>query len=115
MYGDGEGTSYSDKDKDEWVQQGVDEYIDSNLDNLYTQAYEQAADNFDFPYYIKEEDVTDADGNKTSEVHGIRAACKIMKTRYSKPFESVQVEIPQPFPLHKTLGYGMPLHHKISQ
>ena len=37
---------------------------------------------------------TDADGNKTSQVHGIRAACKIMKTRYAKPFESVQVEIP---------------------
>jgi len=37
---------------------------------------------------------TDADGNKTSQVHGIRAACKVMKTRYSKPFESVQVEIP---------------------
>ena len=36
----------------------------------------------------------DADGNKTSEVHGIRAACKVMKTRYAKPFESVQVEIP---------------------
>jgi RecA/RadA recombinase len=36
----------------------------------------------------------DADGNKTSQVHGIRAACKVMKTRYSKPFESVQVEIP---------------------
>ena len=36
----------------------------------------------------------DADGNKTSQVHGIRAACKIMKTRYYKPFESVQVEIP---------------------
>ena len=36
----------------------------------------------------------DADGNKTSQVHGIRAACKIMKTRYAKPFESVQVEIP---------------------
>ncbi len=36
----------------------------------------------------------DADGNKTSEVHGIRSACKIMKTRYAKPFESVQVEIP---------------------
>ena len=35
----------------------------------------------------------DADGNKTSEVHGIRAACKVMKTRYAKPFESVQVEI----------------------
>jgi recombination protein RecA len=37
---------------------------------------------------------TDENGVKTSEVHGIRAACKIMKTRYAKPFESVQVEIP---------------------
>jgi RecA/RadA recombinase len=37
---------------------------------------------------------TDADGNKTTTVNGIRSACKIMKTRYSKPFESVQVEIP---------------------
>lgn len=36
----------------------------------------------------------DADGNKTSKVHGIRAACKVMKTRYSKPFEGVQIEIP---------------------
>lgn len=36
----------------------------------------------------------DADGNKTSQVHGIRAACKVMKTRYSKPFEGVQIEIP---------------------
>jgi len=37
---------------------------------------------------------TDEDGNKTTTVNGIRAACKIMKTRYAKPFESVQVEIP---------------------
>jgi hypothetical protein len=37
---------------------------------------------------------TDADGNKTSQVHGIRAACKVMKTRYAKPFEGVQIEIP---------------------
>jgi len=36
----------------------------------------------------------DEDGNKTSEVRGIRAACKVMKTRYAKPFESVQVKIP---------------------
>ena len=36
---------------------------------------------------------TDEDGNKTTTVNGIRSACKIMKTRYSKPFESVQVEI----------------------
>ena len=36
----------------------------------------------------------DEDGNKTSTVNGIRAACKVMKTRYAKPFESVQVKIP---------------------
>jgi RecA/RadA recombinase len=36
----------------------------------------------------------DEDGNKTSEVNGIRAACKVMKTRYAKPFESVQIKIP---------------------
>jgi recombination protein RecA len=36
----------------------------------------------------------DEAGNKVSTVQGIRAACKVMKTRYSKPFESVQVKIP---------------------
>jgi recombination protein RecA len=36
----------------------------------------------------------DEDGNKISEVRGIRSACKIMKTRYAKPFESIQVKIP---------------------
>jgi len=37
---------------------------------------------------------TDADGNKTSKVHGIRAKCKIMKTRYNKPFEEAEIQIP---------------------
>lgn len=36
----------------------------------------------------------DADGNKISQVMGIRAACKVMKSRYSKPFEGVQIKIP---------------------
>ena len=36
----------------------------------------------------------DEDGNKVTQVNGIRAACKVMKTRYAKPFESVQVKIP---------------------
>jgi RecA/RadA recombinase len=36
----------------------------------------------------------DEDGNKISDVMGIRAACKVMKTRYAKPFEGVQVKIP---------------------
>src|SRR5210317_997017 len=39
---------------------------------------------------LKEEE----DGNKISQVKGIRAACKVMKTRYAKPFEGVQVKIP---------------------
>jgi recombination protein RecA len=36
----------------------------------------------------------DEDGNKTTEVLGIRAGCKIMKTRYAKPFEDIQIQIP---------------------
>ena len=36
----------------------------------------------------------DEDGNKITDVVGIRAACKVMKTRYAKPFETVQVKIP---------------------
>jgi len=36
----------------------------------------------------------DEDGNKVSDVNGIRAGCKVMKTRYAKPFEGVQVKIP---------------------
>ena len=36
----------------------------------------------------------DEDGKKVTDVRGIRAACKIMKTRYNKPFESVELKIP---------------------
>lgn len=36
----------------------------------------------------------DDSGAKTSTVQGIRSICKIMKTRYSKPFEKVEIEIP---------------------
>ena len=36
----------------------------------------------------------DEQGNKITDVKGIRAACKVMKTRYTKPFEGVQVKIP---------------------
>lgn len=36
----------------------------------------------------------DEEGNKTSEVQGIRAQCKVMKSRFSKPFEMVEVKIP---------------------
>ena len=36
----------------------------------------------------------DEDGNKITDVTGIRAQCKIMKTRYNKPFEQVEIKIP---------------------
>jgi recombination protein RecA len=47
---------------------------------------------------------TDENGNKTTTVNGIRSACKIMKTRYAKPFESVQVEIPYSTGMSPTSG-----------
>jgi recombination protein RecA len=46
----------------------------------------------------------DEDGNKVSDVLGIRSACKIMKTRYAKPFESVQVKIPYTTGMAPTSG-----------
>lgn len=38
----------------------------------------------------------DEDGNKTTgaDIRGIRATCKVVKTRYSKPFESIKIDIP---------------------
>jgi len=38
----------------------------------------------------------DQEGNKTTKVTGIRARAKIMKTRFSKPFEEVNMRIPYP-------------------
>jgi len=49
---------------------------------------------------LKEDD----DGNKVTDVLGIRAACKIMKTRYAKPFESVQIKIPYSTGMSPTSG-----------
>ena len=39
---------------------------------------------------LKEDD----EGKKITDIRGIKAACKVMKTRYAKPFESVKVNIP---------------------
>jgi len=36
----------------------------------------------------------DEDGNKVSDIRGIRSKCKIMKTRFTKPFEEVEIKIP---------------------
>ena len=46
----------------------------------------------------------DEDGNKVTDVLGIRSACKVMKTRYAKPFESVQVKIPYATGMSPTSG-----------
>lgn len=36
----------------------------------------------------------DIDGNKVAEVTGIRSAVKVMKSRYAKPFETMEIKIP---------------------
>lgn len=36
----------------------------------------------------------DADGNKVTDVRGIRSKVKVMKSRYAKPFEEVEILIP---------------------
>ena len=41
-------------------------------------------------YKLKE----DEDGNKVSEVTGIKATCKVVKSRYAKPFETIKIDIP---------------------
>jgi len=42
------------------------------------------------PLKLKE----DEEGNKVSDVLGIRSGCKILKSRYNKPFESMEIKIP---------------------
>jgi len=41
-------------------------------------------------YKLKE----DEEGNKVTDIKGIRATCKVVKTRYSKPFETIKIDIP---------------------
>lgn len=36
----------------------------------------------------------DAEGNKTTTIQGIRASIKVMKTRFTKPFETMHLKIP---------------------
>ena len=36
----------------------------------------------------------DENGTKTTTVQGIRSACSVAKTRYAKPFEKIELEIP---------------------
>ena len=54
----------------------------------------------------------DEDGNKVSEVLGIRAGCKIMKTRYAKPFEDIQLHIPYATGLSPYSGFFEMLEKK---
>lgn len=47
----------------------------------------------------------DEDGNKVTEVRGIRAACKIMKTRYAQPFQTIEIQIPYEKGLNPYSGF----------
>lgn len=46
----------------------------------------------------------DENGDKTTDVSGIRAMCKVMKTRYNKPFEGTELKIPYSGGLDKYSG-----------
>ena len=46
----------------------------------------------------------DEDGNKTSEVHGIRSVCTCSKSRYNRPFQSLTVKIPYDTGMSKYSG-----------
>jgi recombination protein RecA len=46
----------------------------------------------------------DLDGTKTTTINGIRATCKIMKTRYAKPFEILNIKIPYTTGMNPTSG-----------
>lgn len=46
----------------------------------------------------------DEDGNKVTDVLGIKADCKVVKTRYAKPFESVKINIPYSTGMDPTSG-----------
>ena len=67
-YGEGEGNSYSDKDRETWVEEGVSEWIDSQPDQ-WEKANDEAINTYEFPHYVKEENVTDAEGNKAWRVY----------------------------------------------
>lgn len=54
----------------------------------------------------------DEDGNKTTTVNGIRAGCKIMKTRYNQPFSDIQVHIPYDKGMNPTSGLFELLENK---
>ena len=55
----------------------------------------------------------DEAGNKVTDVKGIRAACKVMKTRYAKSFEGVQVKIPYETGMNPTVDLLTCLKRKV--
>lgn len=46
----------------------------------------------------------DEEGNKISEVRGIRSKCKVMKTRYNQPFTEIEIKIPWETGMDPTSG-----------
>lgn len=46
----------------------------------------------------------DEEGNKTTTVNGIRAGCMVTKSRYSKPFQKIEVQIPYDTGMSPTSG-----------
>ena len=55
----------------------------------------------------------DEDGKKVTDVRGIRVPCKVMKTRYAKSFEGVQVKIPYETGMNLTVDLLTCLKRKV--
>lgn len=46
----------------------------------------------------------DEEGKKVTDVRGIRAKCKVLKSRFAKPFETIELQIPYDGGLTRTTG-----------
>jgi RecA/RadA recombinase len=46
----------------------------------------------------------DEEGTKVADIRGIRSKCKVMKTRFNKPFEEIEIKIPWDTGMNKYSG-----------
>jgi hypothetical protein len=92
-----EGNVSDDEAKAAWVEDNLLDWIDSEYGNDYEStlqqtASEQAVDNYDFPYYVKEENVTDANGNKGYRIYMEQyTSGPILDTYYFSEDEAQQI------------------------
>lgn len=72
------------------IYSGADKYADDIISGGNGALYAASIIIAMTPLKLKE----DEEGTKGTDVLGIRSKCKVMKSRYNKPFEAVEVRIP---------------------